>query len=162
MCAHTSEGSPGEAVSDCQIESCCSTCSNDEEAFAQGKGTVCRGSKAGLEKPKDGATVRFDGQVPLNLVSFLAAGYAYRDAVSKLAGVALDNVQILWTAELKTSGLTKELNSAGTWSDSSVNMCHFSMEITTTADNIDLIWTQLYEDAINEALAAASLHPMGK
>ena len=40
-CTYTSEGAPGKAVSNCQIESCCTDFKNDDEAKSKGKGTVC-------------------------------------------------------------------------------------------------------------------------
>ena len=64
-CTYTSEGSPGKGVSDCQIESCCVECSNDEEAFLEGKGSVCQGSTKGLEVPDDLAYLLFDGEFPM-------------------------------------------------------------------------------------------------
>ena len=87
-CAYTSEGEPGKAVSNCQIESCCYSCKSDDEAKAQGKGTVCRGATAGLENKNDKAVLRFDVEVPLTASEFNAKGSEYKAAIQSVAGGA--------------------------------------------------------------------------
>ena len=64
-CAYTSEGTPSKGVSDCQIESCCAECVNDEEAVLRGKGTVCRGSTKGLDAPDTITYLVFEGEFPM-------------------------------------------------------------------------------------------------
>ena len=96
-CAYTSEGSPGKNVSDCQIESCCIDCKNDDEAKAKGKGTVCRGSTVGLANPGQRAILRFDGELPLLTHEFNEKGYEYRAAISSVAGGA--QVRSAWVTE---------------------------------------------------------------
>ena len=99
-CSYTSEGSPGQNVSNCQIESCCTDCQNDDEAKSKGKGTVCRGSTAGLDTPYARAFMRFDGEVPLSASEFNSKGYEYLAAIKNVTDVGnMEQVKVAWVTE---------------------------------------------------------------
>jgi len=94
-CAYTSEGTPGKATSDCQIETCCKDCVNTEEAVAKGKATVCLGSTAGLKEPEGMAYVIFLGEVPMNMKRFNTVAKDYAEAIQSLAGAKRVTIEYL-------------------------------------------------------------------
>jgi hypothetical protein len=105
-CAYTSEGTPGKATSDCQIETCCEDCVNGEEAVAKGKATVCLGSTAGLEKPEGMADVIFLGEVPMNIQRFNRVAKDYIEAIRSLAGAK--SVKIEYGQDFQMCKLRKD------------------------------------------------------
>jgi len=129
-CAYTSEGEPGKAVSNCQIESCCTDCTNDEDAFAQKKGTVCSGSTAGLANKDEKATLRFEGELPLTESEFNAAGSRIISAIKSVAGGA--QPRSTWVTERDPADVTPYRLATSSASGSQLRSCLVGFEVDTT------------------------------
>jgi len=130
-CAYTSEGEPGKAVSNCQIESCCSSCENDDEAKAKGNGTVCRGSTAGLENADEEAILRFDGELPMSATDFNAKGFEYLGAIMSVAGA---RASIAWVDEGDPVDVIPYMPANSTiWGSVQGRSCLVGFEVSTVA-----------------------------
>ena len=105
-CAYTSEGTPGKAKSDCQIETCCKDCADNEQAVAKGKATVCLGSTAGLKEPEGTAYVIFSGEVPMNMKQFNMNSFYYQEAIESWAGAIVVGIQSV--QDFKMCNLNKD------------------------------------------------------
>lgn len=163
-CVYTSEGTPGSASSDCQIESFCRDCKDEKEARDKGFGVVCPWSTKGLQKPDEKATLRLDAEVPVSIIEFKESQIKYTEAIAELGGfanqpVVPESVKVLWTKEREhDTASMKELETTAEAGKHVSTIVGF--EVRTTARMIDETWAHLSEDSINKVLVSRNLAPM--
>ncbi len=177
-CAYTSEGTPGAAFSDCQIESCCRDCTNEEEAKSKGFSVVCPSSAEGFDNPDEAATVRFDAEVPLSKADFeaqlqnqgtgVSVQKQYMDIIAGLSSTVdsvpqnpANKVKVVWAQERqRDSTFRSELDLSSPESADNHVSTLVGFEVSTIASQVDATWSTLSEDAVNEAAARKNLAPI--